>query len=133
MLCKSVFFWAGVFSYGFGKGRGDIRFGNNERCMFEINGYFVSLEKGNGRGMAISHVGDLLISGTEDFIEYLPGGLVGAFSVTVFGRMMRFIYVRVLLMRQKNLLQIVEFLMVRIRFLFRLCGELITRAQSNVL
>ena len=106
---------------------------DNERCIFEINEGSGSEEKRHAVGMAISHVGDLLISGTEDFIEYLPGGLVGAFSVTVFGRMMRFIYVRVLLMRQKNLLQIVEFLMVRIRFLFRLCGELITRAQSNVL
>ena len=51
--------------------------GNNEKCIFETGENFRADGKGNATGFLISHVGYLLISGTDDFIEFSAGEMEG--------------------------------------------------------
>ena len=55
-------------SYGYGKGLGDKCVVNNERCVFGTDEYSGAAEKIFAVDIAISHVRDLLISDTDDFI-----------------------------------------------------------------
>ena len=86
LLDKSLFFWAsGDSHYGFGRGLRVKCIGVNEKGIFEANKDFAPGEKRDVVGISISHVGDLLIYGSNSFISYLSRKLENRYGVKAFG------------------------------------------------
>ena len=91
---KSLFFWgANQFRYGFGKGYRDKRTGSSEECVTEFGENIGSGAESNVLGMAISHVGDLLISVSDIFIAFCMGNMEQSLAPSRLRGMDRFIYV----------------------------------------
>ena len=79
-------FWAGeAFSYDFGKGPKDICVEYNARGIFEIAENFGRNAKRNAIFVEMSHVGDLTIPGTGDFIQFPAEQLNSGCDVNVSG------------------------------------------------
>ena len=60
------------FSYGYGGEFRDPDSPHIDNGILNANGNFDTSEQGEVSGIIDIHVGDLLISGSDGFIEYIP-------------------------------------------------------------
>ena len=71
-LDKSVFFLTQQdFDYGYALGVRDKNTSNLDQGVLNVNGNFETGERRTAIGFIAIHVGDLLISGSDMFIEYI--------------------------------------------------------------
>merc|ERR1712112_657617 len=71
-LDKSVFFWTQEgFSYEYGRRYRDPNKNNIGKNEFKVNENFPNEEKRIAMGLIAIHVGDLLISGSGNSLEYI--------------------------------------------------------------
>ena len=71
-LDKSVFFWTQKgFEYGYGMCFRDTNTPNIDKAILRGDEDFETCEQSNVIGLISIHVGDLLISGSEMFTEYI--------------------------------------------------------------
>ena len=80
-LDKSVFFWTRQgFDYGYGRGFRDQNNTNLDKRIFKAIEDFDTSEQRNVIGVIAIRVDDLLISGSDMFIEYIPHKMNGEFE-----------------------------------------------------